>query len=153
MLVGPSRGSTAAQESRPRAVLDAEGIPLDDVRRYHCHDRDYPVIRCFRDEAGRDADTARALGRVELLSDPYVTFYKDVGYGGGSYSAYGPLTNLGIFGWADVISSFKSLNNGRPHWYRDSNYGTPDWRWAAGAWVTNVGSAANDTFSSVENDP
>ena len=29
------------------AYLGAQRIPLGTVASYHCHDRDYPVIRCF----------------------------------------------------------------------------------------------------------
>lgn len=34
-----------------------------------------------------------------------------------------------------------------------SNYGTPYWQWTAGSWVSNVGSGANDKFSSLKDVP
>lgn len=49
-------GTTAGGQDHTRAVLDGEPIPAHDVGRYHCHDRDFPLIRCFTTEAARDAD-------------------------------------------------------------------------------------------------
>lgn len=149
---GPDAPVLASDGARAQAVLGGERVPLVDVAQYHCHDRDLPLIRCFLRQVERDDDLAQGFG-VALLGDPYVTFYRDVDYGGTSYTALSPIPSLGSLGWNDLISSFKSLNGGRPHWYRDANYGTPDWRWSAGAWVPNVGSGANDAISSVENDP
>jgi len=48
--------TTAGGRDHIRAVLDGELIPAHDVGRYHCHDRDFPLIRCFTTEAARDAD-------------------------------------------------------------------------------------------------
>lgn len=153
LLVGGNVAATGTEAARPRAILEGQAIPLGDVSRYHCHDRDDLVIRCFRDEAARDDDIGRGPAGRGLLADPYVTFYKDEDYGGTSFTAYASIASLATYGWNDLISSFKSLSNGRPHWYRDINYGIPDWRWSAGAWVRNVGSGANDAISSVKNDP
>jgi hypothetical protein len=56
-------------------------------------------------------------------------------------------------GWNDQISSFKSLNDGRPKWWRDINFAGTAWQWGAGAWTPYVGDGANDQFSSVANEP
>lgn len=131
-------------------------IEVTNVARYHCHDRAFPVIECFSNAAARDAD-ARSPdeGNPSTLADavPYVIFYRDAGYGGPSLETYFPLPNLSSYGWDDMVTSFKSLNGQRPHWFNDAAYGKPSWVWPAGAWVSNVGGDANDRFSSVRNYP
>ena len=120
---------------------------------FHCHDRDFPTIACFATLDERDDDLMSRENRLARFADPYVTFFQDAGYAGSSYTAYNPISDLGVFGWNDTITSFKSLNGKRPRLYTDAGYGTPSWRWAAGAWVSNVGGAANDATSSIKNDP
>ena len=83
----------------------------------------------------------------------YVTFYQHASYGGSSLTASQPIDNLGVYGWNDAISSFKSLYSQRPKWWAHADYGIPSWHWPAGAEVSNVGSGANDTFSAVRNVP
>lgn len=133
-----------------RATLDGAPLPLSKVASYHCHDLRYPVITCFRDADDRDRDMLRP-DVVDSL--PYVRVFRDEDYGGLSYIISESEPNLGSIGWNDVITSFKSLNNGRPRFYEHASYGDPSWRWAAGAWVANVGIWANDKFSSVANAP
>jgi len=61
--------------------------------------------------------------------------------------------DLGTIGWAHKISSFKSLNSGRPRWWAGASYTGTYWQWAAGAQVSYVGDGANDRFRSVKNLP
>jgi len=47
-----------------RAELDGRPIPPTDAGNYHCHDFDYPLIRCYRTAAElEDAVARRAEGR------------------------------------------------------------------------------------------
>lgn len=148
---GPSTPARSDPANDQRtATLDGVPLALSRVASYHCHDLRYPVITCFRDAEDRDRDVR---GADALDSLPYVTVFRDENYGGLSYIISESEPNLASIGWNDVITSFKSLNSGRPRFYQDASYGTPSWRWAAGAWVANVGSPANDKFSSVENAP
>ena len=59
-LAAPTTGVAAASPGGPALVayLGAEQIPLGTVARYHCHDRDYPVVRCFLTAADRAAEEA-----------------------------------------------------------------------------------------------
>lgn len=50
--------TTAGGRDHIRAVLEGQPIRARDVSRYHCHDLEYPVIRCFRNASDRDADVA-----------------------------------------------------------------------------------------------
>lgn len=146
--------STAASDpDEPRAVLDGRAIPLATVIDHYCHDRDRPTIRCFDDPADLDRDLEVAPREVQRLSVAYVRFFEHADYGGTSFVAYDAMADLGPYGWNDTISSFKSLNGQRPRFFSDADYGTPSWRWAAGAWVPNVGTAANDVISSLQNAP
>lgn len=148
--VGPA---TAADGSHVRVTLGNMELGPAEVVEFHCHDRDMPTIKCFETAGERDGDLSSRASRSARLADPYVTFFQDAGYGGSSYTAYNAISDLGVYGWNDLITSFKSLSGQRPRLYTDVGYGTPSWRWAAGAWVSNVGSAANDVTSSIKNDP
>lgn len=158
---------SAGSEPDPlRAELNGQTIELDQVVLYHCHDGSYPTIRCFHEAGERDADAdlesgpASLVGSLESVSAAttqaatfYVTFYQHASYGGSSLTASQPIDNLGVYGWNDAISSFKSLYGQRPKWWANADYGIPSWHWPAGAEVSNVGSGANDTFSAVRNVP
>lgn len=151
--------------SEARAIYQAQEIPLSDVARHHCHDVQYPLVRCFDTAAERDNDIQTEAESVTSFSPSsgedvtqatvllYVTFWEHADYGGVSFSASQPIAHLGDYGWNDATTSFKSLNGQRPKWWEDAYYGLPAWRWAAGSWVSNVGSGSNDTFSSVKNVP
>ena len=148
---------SAVGNDQPIATLNGHSIPLRDVANHHCHDRDYPEISCFETEKELevdlgDAPTARS-GAGSLTSQSYVQFFDDENYGGSSYTAYLPIPDLGPMGWNDAITSFKSLHGARPRFWQDDLYGNLSWRWAAGAWVANVGAVANDVFSSLKNVP
>jgi hypothetical protein len=110
------------------------------------------VIRCFKTEAALDADIDALDGSVDA-SVAYVRFHQDENYGGGSFTAYDPMPSMSDYGWNDQITSCKSLNNGRSRWYQDADFTGGSWRWPAGALDPNMGSGANDAFSSVANDP
>jgi hypothetical protein len=143
------------------ATYQGSAIALADVATHHCHDGAYPVIRCFdsAEELAEDVvsytiDVAGGLlGPEPQPGSYYVTWYEAANYGGSSFTASASYSNLGIFGWGDRISSFKSLNNGRPKWWRDPSFAGTAWHWLAGAQVSYVGDGANDQFSSVANVP
>lgn len=131
-----------------RVTLDRDDAELADAPAAHCHDAVEGTLTCFRTPGARDDD-------VGVLSVAYVVMYVDAGYGGGSLTLTQPVPDLGVYAFNDVTTSFKSLNGGHPKFYADANYsiGNGAWQWSAGAWVTNVGSGANDRFSSVKDVP
>jgi hypothetical protein len=162
-ISGAFSTALAGGDNGPRAELGDRRLGLRDVSKYHCHDGDYPLIRCFSSENARDSDVGLKSGDVTgsdgaLASAAtsttlfYVTFFEHAGYGGNSFTTSQSIPNLGAFGWNDRISSFKSLSGQRPKWWQHVDYGGTSWQWPAGAWVSNVG-APNDTFSSVKNVP
>lgn len=160
----PALPATASLELT--AELYGETLALSEVALHHCHDRDLPNIRCFLTEQERDVDAGiapaadlhvtgvdRSTASPTTASVFYVTFYEHSNYLGASYAASESIAHLGVFGWNDAISSFKSLNNQRPKWWRDINYADTSWQWPAGYWISYVGAGANDQFSSVRNVP
>jgi hypothetical protein len=149
----PVRASGSEEGPPLSAVLDGRQLALKEVASYHCHDREFPKIRCFRDDRARDNDLQNEGLGASPDAVSYVLAFWDANYGGASFAASMAYPNLGVIGWNDAITSFKSLNGGRPRFYRDAGLAGVSWRWATRAWVPNVGSAANDEFSSVENDP
>ncbi len=147
---GLAGDDSPASDGRPRAALEGDLIPLSSVMSYHCHDADWPVISCFRSGSERDTDLTSARS---LAATPYVTVFADADYGGGSLTATVSYADLGILGWSNAITSFKSLNGQHPKFWEYVDYGLPAWQWTAGAWVANVGSGANDRFSALRNVP
>ena len=143
-------GSPGGRAER-RAQLDGRAIALADVARFQCHDRDFPVIRCFNSAAERALDLAAQGRSTELATvTQYVTWYADANYGGApSFTAFWSEPDLTIYGWNDKISSFRTLNGGHPRWWQDvGNKGT-SWDWGTLS-ISYVGDAANDQFSGVE---
>jgi len=144
-----------------RAELDGSPIALTDVSRYDCHDRAYPLIRCFKSPAERDAD-AWVMGAARetasndasetplAAASPYVRWYVDANFTGASFEAYYAYRDLGAIGWDDRISSFVPLSAGHPRWWRDIAFSGEAWDWGPGVPVAYVGGDANDRFSSVE---
>jgi hypothetical protein len=172
IVAGPVVAQTTPSDRLTATLIEAgraTGIPLHDARRYHCHDLARPEIRCFWTEAERDADVALITG-LDLIAladpsapigpppapngsetTPYVKMYEHANYGGASAWIGGYWDDLGIIGWNDVVSSFKSTYGGRPKWFWDINYGGIWVMWSSGAWVSYVGDYFNDQFSSVYN--
>jgi len=143
-------GSPAGGGER-RAQLDGQAISLGDVARFACHDRDFPVIRCFGSSTERDRDVAEHEFSAEGVTlTAYVTAYADANYGGtASFTAYWSEPDLTIYGWNDKISSFRTLNGGHPRWWQDVGNKGASWSWGALS-MPYVGDSANDQFSGVE---
>jgi hypothetical protein len=156
-----SATATAADPTALRAELDGRPIGLADVSRYHCHDRAYPLIRCFdtalerdRDEGVVGATTKPATNgdvaeAITAAAIPYVRWYLDANYGGPSFDAYIDYRDLGSVGWNDKISSFQTVLGAHPRWWRDLGFVGTSWDWGSTS-VPYVGDAANDRFSSVD---
>jgi hypothetical protein len=142
-----------------------EGQPIDPMQASHhfCHTRDYPIVRCFANQAEVDKDlglvepTAPSLTSVETGVSPdwaggaYTIAYWDSNYGGNALTVYGALWNLDLIGWNDAISSIKSVNCGIPRYYVDANYSGAYWQNGCNYWSSSLG-IYNDKFSSVVNE-
>lgn len=145
--------ANSANESGPVAFLGAERIALNRASEFHCHDRDYPVIRCFGTAAERTTEGERFARRSDISSSgtsflsPFVRWYRDASFGGPSFEAYLAEPDLAAVGWDNQISSFKSLNGGHPLWWTGANQSGTKWDWGTAS-VGSLG-AGNDQFSSV----
>ena len=139
-------GASAASLS---ATLDGRPIPLSDVGRYACHDRDYPVIRCFHSGAELEADEqvapTPALAPQQLLS-PFVRWFQNANYAGAFFDAYDPYPDLSVIGWANQISSFTPVNGSHPIWFQGANYTGVMWDWGTSPEAT-LGNADNRIVS------
>jgi len=138
------------------AMLDGHRIDLQRVSDYHCHDLDYPVIRCYRSAEDLDRAIADRVGRDPGSLSPqgvtavaYVRVYTDASYGGTSLLISTPYDHLGAVGWNDRISSFKTLTSaGGSFWQHDLHSGWA-YPFCCSSTVPYVGDAYNDQFSSV----
>ncbi|MGZ8822291.1 MAG: hypothetical protein ACXWX1_13345, partial [Aeromicrobium sp.] len=155
-ILATSVASTAAAGSpgggaERRAQLDGHAISLADVARFQCHDRDFPVIRCFTSAAERDRDMVALGSSAEIQSAThYVTWYDGANYPEPpSFAAYWSEPDLTIYGWNDKISSFRTYNGGHPRWWQDVGNKGSGWDWGTSS-MAYVGDAANDQFSGVE---
>ena len=142
----------AAGGSGLTATLDGVSIPLAEVAHYNCHDRDYPVIRCFRSAVDLETDeqrviAANAMAPQQLLT-AFVRWYQNANYGGSFFDAYDPYPDLSVIGWAKQISSFKPLNGGHPIWWQGANYTGVGWDWGTAPEPYLGG--ADDQISSVQ---
>lgn len=142
----------------PAVYLDGQRIDGREAADFYCHDRDYPVIRCFRTPADRaaeqdrsarapDASIVGSVGPASLLS-PYVRWYRDANLSGPSFEAYVYEPDLAAIGWDNRISSFRPLNGGHPLWWAGPNRSGTKWDWGTAA-IATLGSA-NDQFSSTD---
>ena len=142
----------------PAVYLDGQRIDGREAANFYCHDRDYPVIRCFRTDADRAAEEKAPVGAsagaivggvgpASFLS-PYVRWYRDASFSGPSFEAYVYEANLAAIGWDNMISSFTPLNGGHPLWWTGPNRSGNKWDWGTAS-VANLG-AANDQFSSTD---
>ncbi len=144
-------GAGASSASGLRAVLEGKPISLTEVARYVCHDRAYPVIRCFRTAAEVDADEQRLAAMTttapQQLLTAFVRWYQNANYGGAFFDAYDAYPDLSVIGWARQISSFKPMNGGHPIWWQGANYTGFMWDWGTAQEPTLGG--ADDQISSV----
>lgn len=158
-LTVSTAGAVAESPGGPALVayLGAQRIPLGTVASYHCHDRDYPVIRCFLAAADRAAEEAApgagtgsgaVLANPTSLTGPYVRWYRDANYSGASFDAYVYEADLASIGWDNQISSFTPLNGGHPLWWAGANRMGTKWDWGTVPMAT-LG-AANDQISSAD---
>ena len=145
-------------QAQVRAVYYGQPIPPTEVVYHHCHDLDAPTYRCFATEAERDIDAAVFMGGglvglapLSTLSGTYALAYTFVNYGGNSLMISAPIPDLGVLGWSNTISSFKSTNGGRPKWWDFASYSGSYWQWGVSYWVPDVGDDADNRFTSVKN--
>lgn len=148
-LVVPATAAAAG----PHAELDGRPIALSLVPDFYCHDLAYPIIRCFRTPDALSADLVRggphAASATVSTGVAYVTIYQDISLSGPFTTLSQDYDNLGSIGWNDRVSSFKSLNGYGGRFWTDASRSGSSYSFSAGAVVTYVGDAFNDTFSSV----
>ncbi len=159
LLALPMTVSAApAANGGPAVYLDGQRIAAGEAANFSCHDRDYPVIRCFRTAADRAAEENGLAGAPEAaivgtvgpasLLSPYVRWYRDANFSGPSFDAYVYEPDLAALGWDNLISSFMPLNGGHPLWWIGPNRTGNRWDWGTAS-VASLG-AANDQFSSTD---
>jgi hypothetical protein len=153
-LLGLSPGVSATEPLR--ATLGGRPLSLAQVADHHCHDLDYPVINCFL--TGRELDVAvavhlRADRSSEVFDDlqavSYARVYVDATFGGSSMVISRSYDNLGVIGWNDRISSFRTLTAGGGTFWQHAMATGWAYDFCCGSSVTYVGDYFNDQFSSV----
>lgn len=126
------------RDGGPVAFVGGSQIALSDVASLHCHDRDYPIIRCFLTPEERAIEEAQVtmaapseafLPGGAMLLNPFVRWYRDPNSGGPSYTAYISQPDLASVGWDNLISSFTPLYGGHPVWWSGANQTGTRWDW------------------------
>ena len=154
-----ARSTDAASGPVIAADLGGRPIPAVDVGRYQCEDFDFPRIHCYRTAAELEAAVARRLAApapagpgalATTLATNYVRIFADLNYGGASAYLSVPYDDLSVIGWNDRISSFQGQAGNGGTFFEHSYEGGFPYRFNAGQWVSYVGDAYNDRFSSVK---
>jgi hypothetical protein len=132
------------------ATLDGRPISLSDVSLYHCHDIEFPVIRCFRQSAGRNISISADAQTLQVAAAGiiYVTVYDLPSFAGSSMSISQDYDTLATVGWNDRISSFKAKNAETGRFYANWLRGGSAWNFCCNQSTGNL-STYDNTFSSV----
>lgn len=142
--------ATSEDEPSLTARMGSKVIDPRDVGRYHCHDLDFPQITCF--------ETARALAEAvatheDALAGPtavaFVRVFEHEAFGGASAVLSQSYARLADIGWNDRITSFRGLNGGSGNIFKNAQFSGDAYAFCCNQQVNNVGSAWNDSFSSI----
>jgi hypothetical protein len=143
--------SAAAAEPEFVVTLDGRPIPATAIATHHCHDLDFPIVRCFGNAATRDravfADVGVA-GMESLTAIAYVTMYDGAGFSGSSFLVSQNYDALAAIGWNDRVSSFKGRNSETGRFYVDWFAGGSSRSICCNQQTSSLGGLDN-TFSSV----
>jgi len=147
---------SASQGSDIAADLDGRAINPRQVADYYCHDLEFPRIHCFDTQV--ELDEAVAKWGIGPLVPPalassisYVRVFVDSQYQGPSAYLSQTYVDLGVIGWADIISSLIALNSQVGRFYEHTWFNGTSFYFCCNTWVAYVGDLYNDTFSSVRN--
>ncbi len=160
LSVLPTFPAAVRSQSEPEIRADLEGrpIPAADVGRYHCEDIDSPQIHCYASAGDLERVVARRLaapqppgpkGIAAAAATVYVRVFADKGFTGASAYLSTPYDDLSVIGWNDRISSFQGLAGAGGTFFQHIYRGGAAYPFNAGQWISYVGDAYNDTFSSV----
>ena len=144
--------STPAMAAEPQivATLDGRPISMSEVSRYHCHDIEFPVIRCFRQASARILSISAEAEALQIAAAGivYVTVYDLASFAGSSFSISQDYDSLAAVGWNDRVSSFKAKNAETGRFYADWLHGGSSWAFCCNQSTGNLSTYSN-TFSSV----
>ena len=123
------------------------------IRRYACHDLDFPLIHCFKSPGGLDAAlAARPAGQAGAPTRGlagYVKVFPDRDLRGNPAVLTVRYDDLSVIGWNDRISSFQGIAGAGGRLFEHIYGSGRAYPFAAYQIVTYVGDPYNDTFSSV----
>jgi hypothetical protein len=134
------------------ATLDGRAITLQRAGTLSCHDRDYPVLRCFSTPNAMRLDLVSRAPRGSAspysvtVGDLYVIAFEHSAYAGSAMGLTADQPWLSSVGWNDRISSFKSF--GVSGNFRENSPASGFfYTFGPTAQVAYVGSTYNDKFS------
>jgi len=150
----PATAASPTGAETLRATLDGTATSLDQMSSSYCHDLAYPTIRCFTSLAAMRDDEARMLDRPTTAATAsgytlWVTWYRDIGFGGPAYDAFWSWPDLSVLNWSHQVSSFRAYNGANPKWLLVANNQGVTVSWGVNAQVSYVGDTYNDRFEGV----
>jgi hypothetical protein len=145
--------TTPATAAAPEIVvtLDGRPIPATAIAMHHCHDLEFPIVRCFGKAAERDlaASAEVSIAGIESVTAvAYVTMYDGSSFSGSSFLVSQNYDVLATIGWNDRVGSFKARNSETGRFYVDWFAGGGSWAFCCNQQTASLGSF-NNTFSSV----
>ena len=153
--LGAGAPAAGGSSSDVRADLEGKPIAIEDIHRYSCHDLEFPVIRCFKSQAATERAIERAsiaesgFAAMGTLGVTYVVAYDQAWFAPGTLYVSQVYDNLGAIGWNDIISSYRSVNNGSGHFAKDAFDNGLLTYFCCNVQVGWVGSSQNDSYSSI----
>lgn len=138
--------------SAPRAELAGRPLPLHQVANYHCHDFEYPIIRCFTSSAALESDVTSVLASTRAVSAQAVTYVRVwdlTWYAGYSMFISQNYGNLGSIGWNDRISSYVAQNGESGEFFTNAYGGGAIDSFCCSQSAPTLSSTFNNAFSSV----
>jgi hypothetical protein len=113
--------AAASHPARVTADLNGRPIPVAEVGKHYCYDRDFPAIHCYSTADGLESARSSAAGLepAAAQSTDFVIVYSGQTYSGNYFYISQNYDMLAVAGWNDRIRSYRVLNGSSGHYYTD----------------------------------
>lgn len=111
--LGLAPASVSAAGVTVKADLEGQPIKPEAIPDFYCHDRDFPLIHCFRTAHQVDAAISYLDGEAStqlLTATDYVIMYSGQTYSGSYMYVSQNYDILAFIGWNDRVRSYRGLN-------------------------------------------
>ena len=132
--------------------LDGKPIAVEAIPDYFCHDREFPVIHCFRTAPRLEAaveQTAADGAMVTAGAGDYVVMFAGQSYSSSYMYVSQNYDALALIGWNDRVRSYRGLNSALGTFWTDWFASGLRDDFCCSANVPQLGAGYDRAFSSV----